>query len=265
MHSSELEGRYSIEGVGRIYTDHDDIWLPSVSTVINVRGKPDAVIKWEQRTDNHEQIKEYKQNRGTIAHAKCLQDLVPVDDSTGSQIKELWGKDERQSVQALQRSNEWERCQADIDTTLDMWNNRIMQYAHFDYVHDVETLVCNTDIGYAGQFDLCYEDHETGETVLADLKTSKAVYDKHLLQLAAYSAAVPMSIDRMEVIRVSPDFEDWRVLPHTQWDEDPEDLLSHFIKLRGELEKQQLETIIQQAKGSGDEEEGVMYEPMAYE
>jgi hypothetical protein len=261
MHSSQLDGRYSIEGLGRVYTDHNDVWLPSVSTVINVRETPEQLKQWKERTDNYEEIMHYKRNRGTIVHAKILQELVPNDPISQKPIKELWGKDEDASHSSLQDAGEWERMQNDMDKIADMWDI-ITEYANIDYVHDVETLVCNPGIGYAGQFDLCYEDQVNNETVLADLKTSKGVYDKHMLQLTAYKNALPMSIDRMEVLRINPDYNDWRLLPDSEWDTDPDDLWTEFIKLRSELEKSQIKTIIQSARESEEADAGIMYESM---
>lgn len=267
MSAENLVGRYSVDDVGRIYTDAEDLWLPSVSTVIGVRETPEPIVEWQERTDDYKAVMQYKQNRGTIAHAKCLQDLVPTDPKTGDDVEQLWGKDERESKQQLQDSDNWERCQEEVDEILTMWES-VKLLNNFDYVHDVETLVCNTQIGYAGQFDLLYEDQQTNETVLADLKTSKAAYDKHLLQLCAYKMAVPLSIDRLEVIRVNPEQSDWRVLPHTEWEYETEMLSERFIELRDELERKQLRTIVETIQdihsdeSDSVDEDGVMYEPM---
>jgi len=192
-----------------------------------------------------------------------LQDLVPEHPETG-EVAQLWGKDEEESVEALKESGEWERCQNDLETVREMWD-LVRRIANFDYVHDVETFVVETDVEYAGQFDLLYQDQQSGETVLADLKTSKFVYEKHLLQLVAYRMAVPMNIDRMEVIRINPDREDWRILPDSEWESDPDELLSEFIRLRGVLEREHLKTIVETVKEYDDQDEmpeGVMYEPV---
>jgi len=263
MQASQLVGRYSVEDVGRIYTDRVDVWLPSVSTVIDVQETPEALRRWKQRNDNHKEILFYKQNFGTVAHAELLQDLA---DDMYADI-ELWSKDEEESKQSLKRVGKWERCQRELEYLKSMWE-LCKQVANFDYIHDVETFVVDTDIGYAGQFDLLYEDQQTGETVLADLKTSKDVYDKHLIQLSAYEMAVPMNIDRLEVIRLNPERRDWRIFPDTEWPDDPSDLQSEFIRLRAELERTHLKTIVETVQGhdsTGSDEmpEGVMYEPVS--
>lgn len=261
MHTNDLEGRYTIDGVGRIYSNNEDLWLPSVSTVIDVRETPEQLKRWKERTDNHEEIQQYKQNFGTLAHEYCQQDIMPTDPETGEPIDELWGKDEQQSEDQLKECGNWERFQEEFEWVKTAWET-IKLVTNFDTVLDTETFVCNTDIGYAGQFDLLYQDEEADETVLADIKTSKDVYEKHLLQLSAYRMAVPINIDRMEIIRINPERKDWRVLPDTEWSEDPEDLETEFMRLRGELEQKQLKTIIETVQDSDTEEEGVMYEEM---
>jgi len=261
MHTADLDGRYTIDEIGRVYTNRSDLWLPSVSTVIDVRDTPEQLQRWKERTDNYKEIQSYKQNFGTLAHEQCLSELVPTDPATGDPIERLWGKDEEESVWELKRVDKLERSREELQWLASTWET-IALVANFDTVIDVETLVCNTDVGYAGQFDLLYHDEHADETVLADIKTSKAVYEKHLLQLVAYRMAVPMSIDRMEVIRMNPEKQDWELFDDSQWDADPADLETEFIRLRGELEQQGLKTIIETAKNVEGDVDGVMYEPM---
>lgn len=261
MHSRDLKGRYTVDGVGRIYTNREDLWLPSVSTVLDMRETPEALKRWKDRTDNYEEIMKYKQDRGTLAHAECLEEIIPTDPETGERVFEIWGDDEDESVADLKANGDWERFQDDLDWVKEAWE-MIKLVTNFDTVLDVETFVANTDIGYAGQFDLLYQDEEANETVLADIKTSKGCYEKHLIQLAAYSMAVPLSIDRMEVIRMNPDQKDWEVFSSHDWNDNREDLETEFIRLRGELEQKKLKTIVETIKDADQTEEGVMYEPM---
>lgn len=261
MDTLDLDGRYTIDELGRVYTDHEDTWLPSVSTVLDVRETPTALENWKRRTDDHEAVMKYTQNRGTVAHARCLSDLVPRD-MAGDPVVDLWGDDEADSKAELRAEGDWERCQDDLAYIDQAWET-IKAVQNFDDVIDVETFVTNTEIGYAGQFDLLYQDHETDETVLADLKTSKYVYDKHLIQLCAYKMAVPMAIDRMEVIRMNPGQRDWRVYSSHDWEEDTDELVSEFIDLREQLSAAKLETIIEMIQEEDiDDVDGIFYEPM---
>ena len=77
-----------------------------------------------------------------------------------------------------------------------------------------ESYIVNPEFGYGGTFDLLCRDRD-GATVLADIKTGKAVYPETGLQLAAYGACPilgrpddPMSyamptVDRYVVIHVT--------------------------------------------------------------
>jgi hypothetical protein len=79
-----------------------------------------------------------------------------------------------------------------------------------------EAVVVHPDVGYGGTFDLLAYDRD-GKTVLADIKTGKAVYKEAILQLTAYGMAplvqrfgddkvYPMPLpDRYAVIHVTKD------------------------------------------------------------
>lgn len=273
LQQPDLEGRYTVDGLGRIYSNNDDIWLPSVSTVISTRETPEALQRWKQRTDNHKQVQAYKQAFGTLAHEQCLQDITPVNTATDEPVTKLWGKEEDEARAQLEETGDWERAEEELEWVAETWD-LIKLVANIDAVIDVETFVANTDIGYAGQFDLLYQDQETDETVLADLKTSKDVYEKHLLQLTAYRMAVELPIDRMEVIRINPEKRDWEIVPDSEWEYDIDHLESEFIRLRGQLEKQNLKTILDTVQDASDQidsetdvpsvdADGIIYEPVS--
>lgn len=86
-------------------------------------------------------------------------------------------------------------------------------------VISVEQYLVNADERYGGQCDLLYED-PGGNVVLADLKTSSSLRQKHRLQSVAYKKAVeqtdglPDEVDRVEVWRIFPDGENWQVHSH---------------------------------------------------
>lgn len=260
MNTANLH-RYTVDGVGRLYTDGDDLWLPSVSTVLGMRETPEALKRWKNRQDNYEEVMSFKQNRGTLIHEAMLSSITPTDPDTGEPIKRIWGDDEANSAQELWANDEYMRYYDDEKWAMSTWEI-IQAVSEFNTVIDVETFVTNTDIGYAGQFDLLYQDEEAGETVLGDIKTSKSCYEKHLLQLTAYKHAVPMTIDRMEIIRLNPDQKDWEVFSDKEWGHDEDELFNEFCRLRGELEQQQLQTIMDTIQDATGEEEGVLKEEM---
>jgi len=194
-----------------------------------------------------EHILEYKKNRGTLAHYAALSKfenhhIEPV----------LWSNDEKESLDELmERSGEqntflysimkdrgWvdsvaafqeiysEEENGDLSDILYSDLGYITQEfedvceqqgINEDTVVDVERMFAQPPedgehAGFGGQVDLIYEDPVTGDNVVADLKTSSNVYDKHKLQAAAYAYAAENNpeldaypVDRAEIIRISPD------------------------------------------------------------
>lgn len=269
MHSRDLH-RLTIDDVGRLYTNGEDLWLPSVSTVLGMRPTPEGLKRWKKRNDNHKEITKYKQNRGTLIHEALQQDIMPTDPSTGEPVEVLWGDDEQQSEDELKENGNYERFLEDLEWAQETWEiiKKVANLPRDDpdrepnRILDIETFTTNTDIGYAGQFDLLYQDIETDETVLADLKTSKSVYEKHLLQASAYANSVPITIDRMEVIRLNPDQKDWRVYASPDWPRAREDLFDEFCQLRNQLEQEKLETIIETIQDADADQDGFLREEM---
>lgn len=85
-----------------------------------------------------------------------------------------------------------------------------------DSVIAVENFLLDSPNNYAGQCDLLYED-PSGNVVMADLKTSSGLRQKHVLQAVAYGKAVertdglPDTVDRHEIIRLHPDTKTYQV------------------------------------------------------
>lgn len=193
---------------GRVYTDMEDLFLPSVTTVIDQKSEPEGVKKWKDRndgtgdTDHWEDILEYKGNRGTLVHYELLNELVSGD---------MHGEEEQRSGDSLKANGNWSRYEDDLEYAKSAWEEITEQQGiRSDNIVEVECFVTNTNLGYAGQFDLLYVDDD-GNLVLSDLKTSKYVYDKHMMQLVAYDRALNVDIDAMEVVRIHPDTESWEI------------------------------------------------------
>lgn len=182
----------------------------------------------------------YTQNRGTLAHYAALNPLAGgelwSDDEEGSAwellnrgddyvsgepaLDVLYSllKDEHEVTGKLDfamerpqaglgRGLQWAipaRCREDIRLFLDRWDDICSVLGITpESVIDVEQYLFDEQVGYAGQVDLIYRARD-GATVCADLKTSAGIYDKHKFQSAAYAAAHPETIDRLEVIRIKP-------------------------------------------------------------
>lgn len=271
---TKIHGRYTVDDVGRLYEVGDNRDLhPSVSTVLDVRETPEKLKQWKQRQSNYEEVMNYAQNRGTLVHANCQEDIIPLNPDTGDPVKTIWGEDEALSEQALKDNGEWDRFQREM-----VWFDRAWRYIkhvldlpptpedrgsdEYNTVLDVETYVAQPEIGFAGQFDLLYHDAETDETVLADLKTSKNVYEKNQLQLSAYKMAVPITIDRMEVIRMNAEQRDWYISSSHDWERSIDDLQDEFIELRKRLEQEKLRTIVDTISEIDKNNDRVLYETM---
>lgn len=242
--------RYTYED-GRVYTD-GDVWLPSVSTVLDERDKAPALKNYLQNTSQAKQDQKtfYTQNRGTLIHYELLSQLVD---------EEFWSDDEQHSEDCLRgkRTHEgtgltgdyetWQRYQDDLEWAEGAWDIiRRIRGINRETTIDVELFVYNKQIGYAGQFDLLYIDD--GDVVLGDIKTSKYVYDKHLLQLTAYANAVNIVVDRLEVIRINPDGKVWEVSQSTDWKEDQPDLFAEFVNLREQMADDRLQQLTDRAQ-----------------
>lgn len=240
--------RFTFGDDARIYTDYDDLWLPSVSMVLSMREKAPGFRNWLKRTSEAEQnqTKFYTSNRGTLIHYELLSQLVDY---------EFWSEDEQASKDQL-RGREvddetgltgdyetWERYQEDEEWAKEAWTLIRRVYGiEPDSVLEVEHFVTNTDVGYAGQFDLLYVDDE-GDVVLADIKTSKRVYDKHLVQAVAYMHAVDITVDEIQIIRINPDSKTWEVSSSDDWLDDLDELWEEFKSLRRELGEERIREV----------------------
>lgn len=214
---------------GRVYTDMESLFLPSVTTVLNEIPEPYGLKIWKQNNDGKgdnddwRDILQYKANRGTLIHYNILKDFTD---------EEMFSENEETSTEELKIEGDWTRYEQDLQFAKEAWLEIIESRNIIpSNVLDVECFVTNTDVGYAGQFDMLYLD-EDGNLVLSDLKTSKAVYDKHKLQLVAYEKALNLDIDLLEVIRIHPDSETWEISHDTDWVESRDELWSRFQSLR---------------------------------
>jgi hypothetical protein len=109
-------------------------------------------------------------------------------------------------------------CLTDVQWTTEKFNDIADSLGIDDEsVIAVEYYLLDEEDYYAGQCDLLYRDRD-GNVVMADLKTSSGLRQKHVLQSVAYSRAVERdsdleieSVDRHEVIRLSPDKKEYEV------------------------------------------------------
>lgn len=228
----ELQRR-TLEGVGRVYFSEDhDMFLPSVTTVLDQRPTPEALKQWKKNNDGKgdndhwRDIMNFKSYRGTLIHYNILNQFAEED---------IGGHNEEEAEEELKEGTgygDWDDYEPANEWATGAFERIANQRGITqESVLNVECFVQNTDVGFAGQFDLLYIDDD-GDVVLSDLKTSARVYDKHKMQLSAYRGAVPLKIDKLEVIRLHPDSETAETSHDSDWLEDPDNLYTEFVELR---------------------------------
>lgn len=226
----ELE-RYTLPE-GRVYTDGNDLIFPSVTTVLDQAEEPEGIKYWKKKNNGKNgnpdwrDILQYKANRGTLIHYNLLNEFSDED---------IHGKNEENSTEQLKLEGNWKRYQEDLTFAQDAWKEiKEVRGINEETVLDVECFVTNNAIGYAGQFDLLYIDKDSN-IVLGDLKTGKGVYPKYKKQLTAYENALNLDVDRIEVIRIYPDGNEWEVSHDGLWSESRDELWGQFCELRQEM------------------------------
>jgi len=214
---------------GRVYTDMKEVFLPSVTTILDEKPTPEGLKYWKRKYNGKggkkhwKDILSYKANRGTMIHYNLLNEFSPDD---------MFSQNEEDSTDELKVNGNWDRYEEENIYAEEAWQEiKQLRGITEENVLDVECFVTNVGIGYAGQFDLLYIDTD-GNLVLSDLKTSKRVYDKHQLQLTAYENALSLDIDMLEVIRIHPDSETWEVSHDSDWSKNRNELWGEFVSLR---------------------------------
>jgi len=248
--------------------DEDDVY--SVTTVIDeLEGEKEGLKWWKKHNDGEgdnpdwQHILSYKQDRGTLAHhAAMAEQYEALNDG-----EQLWGDDETESLYRVMDNNgdpeflfsiladrawvsdqdqyEILRENEDIELTDVLFQDLDYFTQEYDRIADERGINENTleaieemfvvppngeHDGYGGQADIVYRDPMTGGAVVADLKTSSAIRDKHKYQAAAYAKAVEKTdnlaideVERAEVIRIYPDEEETEVHSFSDfnqyWDE----------------------------------------------
>jgi hypothetical protein len=218
---------------GRVYiSEESEIYLPSVSTVLNEMPEPEGITYWKKKYDGTDgkkhwrTILQYKGNRGTLVHYNLLNEFAEDD---------MFSVDEENSTEELKLEGDWSRYKDDLAYAEEAWEQvKRVRGIEEENVLNVECFVTNTGVGYAGQFDLLYVDDDSN-VVLSDIKTSNAdyaPYEKHKLQLTAYAKALELDVDILEVLIIHPDSETWKISHNTDWSEDVDDLWAQFRNLR---------------------------------
>jgi hypothetical protein len=171
----------NVRGKGRHYRTPEGELVPSVTNVIGILDKP-ALPRWSAKL--------VAETAYRMRHALPeMEESEAVDMLKGSP----WSKSKR----AADRGTD---IHAYLEALLNGWApEELSQDAEpyrkaaddwFDYIgaslEDVRTEVTLFHPGYAGTTDLIAK--QDGKWIIADFKTSKAIYDEAALQLSALSA-----------------------------------------------------------------------------
>lgn len=244
-------------------TDDGSTDVYSVTTILGEADKSDGLKWWKRHNDGHgdnpywKHLLEYKQNLGTLAHYANLARLQYPGNP-----QRAWTDDESSSREAIDdlaeepgvlyslfkdrgwvsdtegfeiyRENQDKGLHDLFIQDMDYIQNQFEQILKEKgitqaHVENVETKFIvprgESHAGYGGQVDLIYEDPETGESVVADLKTSSKVRTKHRRQVAAYSYAASQhpdlngdSVERAEIWRINPENKEKEVYKMSDWE-----------------------------------------------
>lgn len=202
-----------LPGVGsrRVYVTDDGDWYPSVTEITDARPNPQkqAALKGFRRkydgtggTEHHTDVRAVKLHFGTLASYHALQPLTDRD---------LWGETETTAERFLRNHGQFRGVDAWE------WTRRRLPFVQRSFyralnrdsitdVLGVERYALDADVGYAGQYDLCYvrQGEHGAETVLCELTTGKNVYPSHELHIAAYANAIDVDVDEVRIVRARP-------------------------------------------------------------
>lgn len=185
----------------RFYDFGDDVKYPSVTSVLSIVPNP-GLAAWRESVGPRKanQLSKERAVIGSMTHARILS-KYSVKQLELPKIYLPW-KDLDEWLEEL--TYRVEICETNFNE---------LELSIGD-CHCEKTLA-HSEHGYAGTIDLIGE--VNGVQAVADLKTSKQIYDSHLMQLGAYKLMAEFNdyqIDYGLVIKVHP-FND--VKPEVRW------------------------------------------------
>lgn len=165
---------------------------PSVSAIIGQLDKSGALMGWAQKMTCDYIVENWAECQGLDGHK--LSNFM--DDAKKNALKKRdeagqYGTDLHKILEkALLDEKIKPECEDDVEFFLAIleW---IQENDFITSMLKIEAPIVNIAAGYAGSVDLY--DSNTG--ILYDLKTSKSVYDTHILQLAGYWAAIDILLN----------------------------------------------------------------------
>ena len=169
--------------------DKNSSWCsyPSVSTIIGQLDKSSALMPWAQKMtieyiiENWATVRELDGHKLTNFMDEAKKNALKKRDEAGQYGTDLH--------KILEMALLGQKIESEYDDDVEFYCaiTDWMQDKNFniDYLK-IETPIVNIEAGYAGAIDL----YDANAGILYDLKTSKQVYDTHILQLAGYMLAI---------------------------------------------------------------------------
>lgn len=161
----------------------DGTAVPGVTTVLGVLAKP-ALVPWAHRLGKMGiELNAYVDGLatiGTLAHALCIHELggaaPDLDDYTPNEVTAAGN--------CVRKFNAW-RAGKVIEPLL------------------YESPIVSETYRFGGTFDIYAR--IDGELTVVDIKTGRAIYDEHLIQVAAYRALLEergLDVDAVRILQV---------------------------------------------------------------
>lgn len=188
-----------------VYKTKDGSRVPSVTTILGILAKPNLIEwAWKLGTEgiDYKQVRDTAGDIGTLAHYLILCDIKGEKPDTS----EYSSQDVDKAETCLLKYWEWRKT------------NPIRPIM-------AEEALVSEQYRYGGTLDCFAEREDTGEFVLIDFKTGKAIYPEMLYQLAAYEnllAEAGYRFDKSMILRIGRDEEEGFEVRETG------DLTKHF-------------------------------------
>jgi hypothetical protein len=158
--------------------------LPSVTQILReMMPEPQGLKYWKNKNPEWERMLKERGNIGTLVHYHILNKLSPLElEPPDIDLKEY-----PDDIYYL------------LENAVEMWEHLYLN------IEPLEVEQFHKNDKYCGTLDLLgiLDD----EVVLFDLKTSKAIYDNHLLQLGGYAGLLEDFPDKAMIISIHPFIE----------------------------------------------------------
>jgi len=197
------------------YTYHG-LTYPGVTSILRIIDKSDALMSWAARMTAEAALA----NIGTLPH--LLETVGPEGVVRALTARGAWQRDEAAALGTEVHHLADQLAQVlplpeTISPIAAVYARHYLAWWQSSgwTLRASEAMLVNPELGYGGTLDLLCRDRD-GRTVLADIKTGRAVYHETALQLAAYGMAELIeapeiglctmpAVDRYVVVHVTGD------------------------------------------------------------